>query len=141
VFTIELFADNGSGLPATAAFASYAVGNAVNRTDSGATIFGANIYNYSATIASTALTAGQTYWLSVVNNTSIDTNDDWYWLTNSTGNAAQRHNIGVAFSLSPPASFDFSLSNNAASVPEPATFGLLGLGMASLLLNRRKARG
>jgi hypothetical protein len=141
VFTIELFADNGSGLPATTALASYAVGNAVNRTDSGTMLFSAyNIYDYSATIASTALTAGQPYWLSVVNDTTADNNDNWFWARNSGGNAVVRGNTSGTFSLS-SSRLDFSLSNNSASVPEPTTFGLLGLGMASLLLNRRKARG
>jgi hypothetical protein len=138
VFTIQLYADS-SGLPATTPFATFAVGNAVARTDTGATMFGSfNLYRYTASIDSTSLTAGQMYWLSVFNNTTVDTNDNWHWGAVSSGDGvAYRLNTSGAFTSSSNNNVDFTLSNNA-SVPEPATFALIGLGLAGLTFARKR---
>lgn len=53
------------------------------RTDSGADLFETDLYNYSASISPLMLPAG-TYWLSIANDTTGDS-DDWNWMaTNNT---------------------------------------------------------
>jgi hypothetical protein len=132
VFTIQLYTDN-SGLPTTTPFATFAVGNAVGRTDTGAIVLDSNVYRYTASIDSTSLTAGQMYWLSVFNDTTIDTDDDWAWGVSDGDGIAYRTNTSGAFSSS-AGNMDFTLSN----VPEPATFALIGLGLAGLTFTRKR---
>ena len=127
-FTIRLYVDV-AGAPSASAFATYAV--SATRQDTGTLVLGAlNNYLYSANIPDTLLASG-TYWISIVNDTTNDTNDNWYWATSqSTGNAIQltTTNSGeMAFVLS-----------DTVVVPEPGTLLLGVAGFAALALLRRR---
>ena len=65
-FTVAFYTD-AAGAPAVTSFASSAVGNAVNRTDTGVDYaFGLppDHFQYTANITATALTAGTQYYIS-----------------------------------------------------------------------------
>jgi len=133
-FTIRFYS---SALPSTP-FLSYEVGNSVNRVDSGVddAFWGLDIFNYSASIPVTALTAGTTYWLSIVNNTA-GASDDWLWeLSGASGQLAFRttptdswNTVGGALA--------FQLDGE---VPIPAAAWLFGSALLGLgALKRKKA--
>jgi hypothetical protein len=142
-FTIRIFADS-LGLPTTVPLLSFNVGNAVNRVDSGINdgYLGLDIYNYSASITATTLTAGTTYWLSIVNNTAGNT-VNWLWESSaSTGNDAYRSNSSNDWNVaSPVMELAFQLNDTAPAVPEPETWGMLlaGVGLVGAAARRRRA--
>lgn len=135
-FTIQIFSDN-SGQPGTLLY-NLAIGNP-GRTDTGIDIFifqtTRNLYSYTATIAPITLTASVPYWLSILNDTSADTNDNWDWSieTSGGGNAAFRNSPLAAWNTTPYAT-DFQL------IPEPATLALLGVGLGAFGIARRGRR-
>jgi hypothetical protein len=144
-FTIRIFADS-QGLPTTAPLLSFNVGNAVNRVDSGIndSTFGLDIYNYSASITATTLTAGTTYWLSIVNNTAGNT-VDWLWENSaSTGGDDAFRNPKLGLNVwkagSPAAELAFQLNNTTLAVPEPETWGMLLVGVVLVGAAARRRR-
>jgi hypothetical protein len=135
-FIVRIFADAG-GVPAANPLNHYPVANAVNRTDSGLNFGSRDIYAFSAYIPATTLPAGTTFWLSVVNDTTADTDDNWAWVNtfSITGNPnAGRFNDGEAW-LASSSDFAFNLTD---AVPEPATVGLLALAAPAILRRRRR---
>jgi hypothetical protein len=135
-FTIQFFA-NVAGAPAITPFLSLAIGNP-GRTDTGLdTSFGSDIFAYSADVAPTALTPGTTFWMSIFNNTSADTDDDWFWgMQDAVGNSFTRSSQAAPWT---PINnrHDFQLSGPLA-VSEPSVLALLAIGIVGLLGCRRE---
>lgn len=137
-FTIEIYADSG-GVPDLAPLHTFAVGNAVNRTDLGMSLNGRPNQGYSASIAPLTLTPGNVYWLSIFNNSGPGLADDWAWaMQNVGGTAAYRFGATSAWSNS-TARQDFQIIGTP--VPEPTSMLLLGSGVATLWISRRRAQG
>lgn len=134
-FTIQFFA-NVAGAPAVVPFLSLPIGNP-GRTDTGAnTSFGADIFAYSANVAPIALAPNTVFWLSIFNNTSADTDDNWFWgMQDAAGNSFIRSNPAVAWTPFING-HDFQLIGTAVS--EPSAFALLAVGLMGLLGWRRK---
>ncbi|MGZ0018761.1 FxDxF family PEP-CTERM protein [Nitrosomonas sp. wSCUT-2] len=135
-FVIRIFSDLG-GIPDTNPIYSFNVGNAVNRIDSGIddATWNIDIYNYSASVPSTTLTAGTTYWLSVVNDTSGHT-DDWLW-ENSQTSGSSAFRLGEGNGWNPHGT---ELAFQISAVPEPETYAMLlaGLGLLGFAARRKK---
>ena len=136
-FTIQIYA-NAGGTPALSPLITLPVGSAVNRTDTGITVSTFELFSYSVDIAPLTLAAGTTFWLSIVNDTAADADDNWIWGEDvSGGNTAFRSNQSSPWNTA-LVRLDFQLTNGV--VPEPATLGLLGLGLAALGSPRRRVR-
>lgn len=134
-FTIQLFNDAG-GVPATNPFLSLPV--SPSRVDTGKnTSFGSDIFAYDVNISPVTLAANTTFWLSIFNNTSNDTNDNWFWgIVDAAGNGAIRDGLGLPWSTFING-YEFQLTG--VRVPEASALALLALGFIALvLLNCRR---
>ena len=136
-FTIRFYHDN-AGLPDNSGLigSAYTPGNAVNRVDSGNNgAGGQDIFNYSVDITPLMLSAG-TYWLSIINDTTADTDDNWTWSFSSTpstgggSSAAQVGSLSTWQSINAENSFTL---NNVSAVPVPAAVWLMGSALAGLV--------
>ena len=134
-FVVRFFADAGG--PASLPF-SESLNLNPGRTDTGANTAGDEIYAYSALLpASVSLAANTTYWLSIVNYTPTDTDDEWFWqlATKTSGSLRVRYNDAYPWLLSGPGVLAFSFEGTV--VPEPSTGALLtGVGGLALLARR-----
>jgi hypothetical protein len=128
-FQIRFYAD-AAGSPG-ALLQTFAVGDAVARTAVG--MLGPFItYGYTADLGGGfGAAAGTAYWLMIANDTTGD-NDNWYWAvqTGPGGNVQLSEDDGGSWSTTlVAAEASFILDN--ASVPEPASFLLVGIGLAA----------
>jgi hypothetical protein len=106
-FTLRLFRDLG-GVPEPTPFIEIALGD-VGRSATGTSLSGFpqfEVIKYSAIISPTTVEPNVTYWISLVNDTTSDPDDDWYWATSSTlGLHAYRQGEGIPWS---PSAFDLA---------------------------------
>ena len=129
-FQIRLYAD-AAGSPG-ALLQSFSVGDAVARAAVG--MVGPFItYGYTADLgAGFGATAGSTYWLMIADDTTGD-NDNWYWAV-KTGPGNVQLSVDDGGSWSPTlvaAETHFVLDDENVSIPEPASFLLVGIGVAA----------
>lgn len=142
-FNINFYSDS-AGLPG-ALLQSFAVGNAVNRVDTGTMSAPCcSFFEYSADLGTgIALLASTTYHLSISNDTTSDVTGDWLWAVEffAGGDVSFSFDSGATWSKEAamfPVAY-FILDNANASVPEPSTGLLLVGGLAALVWRRRKA--
>ncbi len=133
-FTLRLFQSNASNLPNTTFFWSENVSNLITRTATPSTTF-AGLFTYEATLsAGVSLTAGTTYWLSIVNNVGTSNLNDWGWAASSlTGSAASR-SFDTESWVNSNGTYQFQLT----SVPVPGAIWFLGSGLLGLVFSKRK---
>jgi hypothetical protein len=148
-FTLFIF-DDASGVPGNLLHTLPVAGGNRQATSDQIPIVGgvkADVFAYSAVTSPITLSAGPTYWLSILNNTTGDTDDDWFWAMHAEpgGHLAIRQ-------LSPPPDTTWTVkpwevafyltddSTDGQTVPEPATLLLLGGGTIGLGWLRRRKR-
>jgi hypothetical protein len=130
----------------TSAFGSD-VANFTGLASTGSTNLGSNQYGFtleqdSYSFASTPLSAGTTYWVTL-QNASVPSGDPVYWDENSGPSMAQENTLGTvpseSFTILGGGSSSSSSSSSGSSTPEPSSIMLFGsgiLGLAGVL--RRK---
>ena len=145
-FTIRIFSDIG-GTAALNPLETLSI-NGLTRTATGQKIakntFDA--YQYTATVAPVALSPNTTYWLSIVDDTRVDSNDNWYWATSSwlVGNGLIR-NGGDGTAWRSIVTLDgaeeaFQLTSSGATTPEPSSLIMFGIGLVGFGLRRARLR-
>ncbi|MEM7455934.1 MAG: PEP-CTERM sorting domain-containing protein [Planctomycetota bacterium] len=130
-FTINIYFDD-SGTPGALA-ESFTPGDDVNRNDSGFDVNGISIYEYSAALDFTAI-AGTQYHMSIVNDTTADPDDDWYWGLGLFGNATFSPDGGASWIPNQDVTMDFSLT----AIPEPGTTIAIGLLLLTGAARRKR---
>jgi len=136
-FTVDIYSDDG-GQPGATPLATEVFSGTAGETFLG-NAGGFPTYTYDVTLGTAfAATAGTTYWLSVYPNLSFP--PEWGWATGTGGNGSSYQDFfGTRSQLS--SDFAFTLGGTSGPViPEPSTFGLLGLGLVGMTaFLRRKA--
>ena len=134
-FTANIYSD-ASGAP-DALVTAVAFGP-ISRVDAG---INSAIFNFAATVSAVSLTAGTTYWLSILNQNDTVS---WLWTDNgATGNSRQRILPGEEWFIINDFGLTFSLTDDGAGgqVPEPGTLMLLISGAIGLGWLRGRAHG
>lgn len=116
-FTLTIYNDN-MGLPDPLSIVTQIALANLDRTDTGTDVFGIDLYTYTASFAGVSLLGDTKYWLTIVNNTTGDTDDDWAWAgKHEVGNFARSFNGGVTWFDTPPGSFSFLLRGTVDECP------------------------
>lgn len=144
-FTINFYADSAGNVGAS--IYSFNVGSSANRHATGDSFSGEDFYGYTANIgAGITVDADTAYWISIVNDTTSDVGDNWFWATNTNligpGNAASVSNDGgeTWVSRTDAGSYYVALSGNVSAVPLPPAFALLLPGLALLGFMTRRGK-
>lgn len=116
-FTLTIYKDN-MGLPDPLSIVTQIALANLDRTDTGTDVFGIDLYTYTASFAGVSLLGGTRYWLTIVNNTTGDTDDNWAWAgKHEVGNFARSFNGGVTWFDTPAGSFSFLLRGTVDECP------------------------
>lgn len=124
-----VFRNNNAGTPGSVMSSRSVVASVI---DTGLNISGERAYLFDASFADTFLAGSTSYFLDIINTGTQNTFrwnvglDSAYTGFFSGNGGASWNNLGSRAPLS------FSLYSGAAQVPEPATLGLLGLGLLGL---------
>ena len=150
-FTISFYetvSDPSLGIIPSTLLQSYAVGNSVNRLDSGTDTDIRDIYTYAADIGDLPLMGSKLYYISIVNDTSLSSNTIWRWATGfrngltsaiSTDGSVPTWISTDAFQNGLRADIDGTFTlNNTNLVPIPAAVWLFGSALGLLSLTYRK---
>jgi hypothetical protein len=127
-FTLRFYADQSGQVGAL--IGTYNLGS-VSRTDMGFEFtYGSgygNVYYYSSTLSSPFnVSAGTTYWLSILNGTS----NNWIWADKDRSNwAASRGSDSGSWYASNIGDRAFILESSDTTVPEPTSLLLLGISL------------
>lgn len=141
-FTIDIYANSTSGCPGGepscpntgSMLYTTSIAGTAGQTSLGDDLLGAPEYSYSAPINFTAA-AGTEYWVSIVANVPY-TGGDWSW---ESGTGGDEYSYQDFFgSLNPIAVDEAFALYSPSSVPEPASAGLLAIGLAMLFLASRR---
>ena len=131
-FSLRFFTNFGS-LPSASPLVEYFVGD-VGRSFTGLSIGDSDLYAYSASIPSTLLSPDTTYWISVVNDTSLDADDNWFWAASGAAADLSATRYGEAGEW-PSYMYDFAFQlegPSTASVAEPSSVTVILLAALSL---------
>jgi hypothetical protein len=143
-FNLAIYGQNGgTGLPDENNILSgttVTFNNISEVTNTGLVVQGHTLYEFRANIMPVALSASTAYWFSPVADTSSDTDDNWFWATGLSGQAAASRAplAGGPFAGFNNGPFWFVLDN--AAIPEPAGIATLVTLASSALLRRRRSR-
>jgi len=131
-FTLSFWADSGNA-PGGLLASTFIPGIA------GETLVSGTMYDYSATVADFAASAGTQYWLSIVPDLGFP--PQWGWTVGGGGDSLSYQKF---FGTLTPNQSDmtFTLTGKTASVPDSGvTLLYSGLAMAALALVRRRLAG
>jgi len=139
-FTLRIFTGNGTNTaPTLTPFWSENLVNTVSRTVNAINVNGQNfdLYTYDATLfAGASLTAGTTYWLSIVNDTSNNPLNNWQWAASSTSGSAANRAIDSDTWVAGNGTFQFQLT----AVPVPGAIWFLASGLLGLVFSNRNQK-
>jgi hypothetical protein len=128
-FTLNFYNDASGSVGSL--ISSFNVGNAVNRTDTGLDFLSVDFFEYTADLGAGQALGAATYWLSIFNDTTVDSDDSWFWAVESqTGNAQLSNDSGATWG--PTGHTTYFVLDNSASVPIPAALWLFGSGLGML---------
>ena len=118
-----------------------------DRTATGSTVGIFDEYAYWAAIDPIELNPNTTYWISIVNDTSADTDDVWFWFFSDQQTGIRFQSRDVDTTTWSGTSFNndlaFQLTNDII-VTEPSSMALFVLGLAGvsvLARGRSRCRG
>lgn len=142
VFTISFF-DTTAGTPNAAPRIGevFTIGNP-GRADTGQDVLSYDTYLYEATLATPITMGAGAFGISIVNDTTADTDDDWYWLTSAdTTGSFTRSTPNDAFTFF-GGGLAFQLINRPrVVVPEAGTLALVLPALTiGFVVVRRKRR-